>query len=269
MSAMTFAIRDDDTSYFTKPNELEKAYDFVKQGTISLSIVPFTVPQHKDNVFPYGPGISYDYYSIEKNVELIDYLNNHKDRYDILLHGYSHEYKLIKGKWVPELCWKDYSNLLNELTEGKELLERLFERRISVFVAPNNKIGIPAIDVVDQLHLNYSGIIQHFDRRLNAQYFSSYFKRWLYRVNTGIAYGGLLYYSGHAEKYAYGIDNYDRLVYEYQKCKSLDTPFVIYTHYWKLLNDAQHKTMLEKLYNFLIDDGAHLISLSDCFNISI
>lgn len=54
---MKFAIRDDDTCFFTKPSDLEKAYDFIDKGCISLSVVPYTVPIHKDDVFPYGEGI--------------------------------------------------------------------------------------------------------------------------------------------------------------------------------------------------------------------
>ena len=67
---MLFAIRDDDTSYFTKPEELRKAYDFVKEGIISLSVVYNTVPIHKDNVFPYGENLEYKLYTIE-NLSLI------------------------------------------------------------------------------------------------------------------------------------------------------------------------------------------------------
>jgi hypothetical protein len=37
-----FCIRDDDTSYFTSPDELERAYGQVtKYGPVSLAIIPF------------------------------------------------------------------------------------------------------------------------------------------------------------------------------------------------------------------------------------
>ena len=52
---MIIAIRDDDTSFFTKPQELEEAYDFITEGCISLSVVPFSVPYHKQSK-PYGDG---------------------------------------------------------------------------------------------------------------------------------------------------------------------------------------------------------------------
>lgn len=41
-SKMYFCIRDDDTSFFTSPEELERAYgDIVRWGPVSLAVVPF------------------------------------------------------------------------------------------------------------------------------------------------------------------------------------------------------------------------------------
>ena len=94
---MKVAIPDDDTSYFTKPKDLQRAYDFLNEDDcVSLSVVPYTVPVHRDDVFPYGKEIGMGYYDIAENTELLEYL---KEKYkqgkvDILLHGYSHEYQL-------------------------------------------------------------------------------------------------------------------------------------------------------------------------------
>jgi len=47
-----FAIRDDDTSFFTRPEELEAVYRSLwGQIPISLAVVPFTVAAHRDIVF--------------------------------------------------------------------------------------------------------------------------------------------------------------------------------------------------------------------------
>lgn len=51
---MKVAIRDDDTSYFTKLKDLQKAYDFLNEDDcVSFSVVPYTFPIHRDDVFPY------------------------------------------------------------------------------------------------------------------------------------------------------------------------------------------------------------------------
>ena len=72
---MKVAIRDDDTSYFTKPKDLQRAYDFLNEDDcVSLSVVPYTVPVHRDDVFPYGKEIGMGYYDIAENTELLEYL---------------------------------------------------------------------------------------------------------------------------------------------------------------------------------------------------
>ena len=64
---MKVAIRDDDTSYFTKPKDLQRAYDFLNEDDcVSLSVVPYTVPVHRDDVFPYGKEIGMGYYDIKE-----------------------------------------------------------------------------------------------------------------------------------------------------------------------------------------------------------
>ncbi len=264
---MIFAIRDDDTSYFTKPQEFEMAYDFLKDGCISISIVPFTVPVHKDSIFPYGEGIPYGYYSIEGNIELIKWLKEKKEakRVEILMHGYSHEYKKYFGKWQAEMIWKDKRNIYKEIQSGKILLEKLFNTKVSIFIAPNNMINKKAINTLEKLDMNYSGIIQHNDRMITIRYFINYLLRWSYRLIYNIPYGGILNYGKHLELNAYGIDRIDRLKYEYKMCKIKGHPFVIYTHYWSLIKNPELKMQLIELYNYLIEDGAKLVPLSKCF----
>lgn len=135
---MKFAIRDDDTSYFTKPDDLKNAYDFLKKGCVSLSVVPFTVPVHKDDVFPYGVGIPYSFYDLADNHELVEYLreNSTAGNHDILLHGFSHEYKQVEGIWKAEMMWKNQGQLQEEITKGKHYLEELFNRPVNVLLLP-------------------------------------------------------------------------------------------------------------------------------------
>lgn len=273
---MKFAIRDDDTSFFTNPSDLENAYDFVGKGKISLSVVPFTYPNHKDVVFPYGLDIQPGYYGIGNNEELISYLISHKDRYDFLLHGYSHEYqKNIENRrargttpdkgWFPEMIWKSEKRLEKEIEDGLNYLNNLLDTNISVFVAPNNIINNKGIRVIEKNCLNYSGIIQFADRDFSFKYAVNFIIRWGYRLIYKIPYAKVFDYGKHYELVAYALDNYDRLKYEYNKCKKSNVPFVIYTHYWSLLRDPVAKERLKEIYNYVIDDGAELVGLSECF----
>ncbi|MDQ0149539.1 DUF2334 domain-containing protein [Eubacterium multiforme] len=264
---MLFAIRDDDISYFTTIEELERAYDFVKEGTISLSVVPKTVSRHKDDIFPYGKGINDGYYTISDNDRLVDYLRQEckNGRYDILLHGYTHEYKKLDNKWVAEMKWKSKEILQKELMAGKKELENIFSFKIKVFVAPNNSIDDKAISVIEDLKMNYSGIILHGDRKKNFRYFFNYIKRWGTRLIKKIPYPGILDYGKHKELVAYTLDNFERLKYEYECCKKKKVPFVVYTHYWQINDDPIKKKLLKDIYSYVINDGAKLIPLTECF----
>lgn len=265
---MKFAIRDDDTCFFTSPEDLQEAYDFVLDGCISLSIVPKTVPMHKNNFYPYG-NFKFGYYSLSDNSKLVAYLKEkiNERKYEVLLHGYSHEYKCVDGNWKAEMIWKEKSQIEEELKMGKQFLEGILSTSINIFVAPNNAISKKTIDVLEKLGLDYSGIIQHKDRRVTVKYLKNYILRWGYRAAYGIQYGGVLDYGGHLELNAYALDSVKRLKFEYEKCKEKGHPFVIYTHYWSLLNNTVTKKCLKEIYEYVMNDGAQLVPLSECYKL--
>lgn len=265
---MKVAIRDDDTAFFTHPEDLKRAYDFVRPGDcVSLSVVPFTVPIHRDDVTPYGKDLLYKCYALGDNKELVDYLRSETQNrtYDILLHGYSHEYQQSSGKWLAEMLWKSEQQLSAELPEGKKYLEQLLNCHISVFVAPNNAINQKAIASVEQMGMHYSGIIGFNDRAFNMKYLINLVKRWYFRLRYKVQYPGVLDYGKHKELSAYTLDSYERLVREYEICKKKDVPFVVYTHYWQLNQQSHSKQLLMKLYDYVVDDGAQIVPLSECF----
>lgn len=266
---MLFSIRDDDTSFFTRPEELEKAYSFVKEGCVSLSVVPSTVPYHKDTVFPYGKDITYKMYDVADNKELIKYLIEEQDkgRFEILLHGYSHEYKKVNDKWFPEMIWKSQEQIDSEIKVGKEKLEKLLKCKIKVLVAPNNGINQKGISACEHNKMDYSGIIQHFDREISFKYLKNYFYRWSFRCVHRIAPGKCFDYGKHKEIYAYAPDSFDRLKKEFDFCKKHDWPFVIYTHYWSLLENAEERQLVKDIYNYALSNGAELVPLSKCFEV--
>src|SRR5262245_59566030 len=90
---MRFAIRDDDTSFFTAPEQLERVYgDIWDDVPVSLATVPFhastrsgPVPQEHwegDREFP-----------ISDNEALVPFLadQTQRNRVSLLLHGYNHK----------------------------------------------------------------------------------------------------------------------------------------------------------------------------------
>lgn len=136
---------------------------------------------------------------------------------------------------------------------------------ISVFVAPNNAIDRKAISVIENLGMNYSGIIQKNDRKIDVKYLINFIKRWSYRAVKKIPYPGLLNYGKHKELIAYTLDDYDRLLKEYHACKKRKQPFVVYTHYWQINQNPDIKSLLVRITDYVTNDGAELVSLSKCY----
>lgn len=260
-----FAVRDDDTAFFTSPGELENAYSFMKDGCISLSVVPYTVARHTDTSMPYGDRSPDGYHALGDNAALVAYLKEKTSsgRYDILLHGYSHEYQPKDGKWYPEMIWKDAERLAGEVREGKNYLEKLLDTSISVFSAPSNEIDRKGIAALEDNNLNLCGLIYGIrSRRMSFSTLRHFTKRWAVRLKDGIQYPGLMDYGKHRELNAYPLND-DRLMdIEYDYCKEHATPFVIYTHYWKLNRNEEEKRRLLRLYERLCHDGARCVSVS-------
>ena len=265
---MKIAIRDDDTSFYTNPEDLRKAHEFLGDIPISLSVVPFTVKDHTGNK-PYGDiGDEYPkYVGIDKNKELIEFLKKKIKcgKYEIILHGINHEYKNINGEWIPEMIFKEKKELIVKVKEGKEYLNKIFDTNIEIFAAPSNAINKKGIIAVENSNLNFSGIIRHRDRPLSFKYCMSYIKRWSYRAFTGLQYGGVLHYGKHDELIAYPGSRFDWLLKEYEGCKKHNHPFVIFTHYWELLKNGEEKDAIKKIVDIAIRDGAEPVLLSECF----
>lgn len=264
---MKVAIRDDDTCYFTEPEEIISAYDFIwGTGIVSLSVTPFAVPNHKNGKAPFGI-YPFGEYDIKNNRKLCGFLRESysQKKIDVLLHGYSHEYKCLNGKWKSEMIWKDYELLNRQIREAKLRLEEVINGPVTVFVPPTNAIGKKGIAAIENYGLDLSGIIQINDRNIDVYYLKNFAKRWITRVIYGIPYGGLLIYKDHKELNAYTVDKYERLLKEYKYCKRKGFPFVFYTHYWALNSNERLKTDIKRFYEYIIEDGAEIVSLSSLF----
>lgn len=78
--------------------------------------------------------------------------------------------KKINDVWFSEMIWKNYEQIKREMSERKEYLETILNCEINIFVAPNNSINSKGIIALENLGMNYSGIIQHKDRPVNYKY---------------------------------------------------------------------------------------------------
>jgi len=151
MKRMYFCIRDDDTSFFTSPDDLEQAYgEITRWGPVSLAIVPF----HKAGT---SKGVPEQYrkqwsiHPLHKNRELVEWLRKSiaANRIEPMLHGYHHDEEGCRLEFI------EADDLARRVREGRKYLEDLLGAAIRVFVPPGNGIerrGLEAI-VGEGLHL--------------------------------------------------------------------------------------------------------------------
>src|SRR5258708_22550213 len=90
---LQFCIRDDDTNFFTQPEELERAYGRITQcGPVSLAVVPFCRAGSSKAV-PEKLRYTWSVHPLHENGALVDYLRERlaERRFEIMLHGYHHD----------------------------------------------------------------------------------------------------------------------------------------------------------------------------------
>ena len=151
---MYFCIRDDDTNFFTTPEDLEHAYGEISQwGPVSLAIVPFCRAGTSKAV----PGKFRGHMSIHplhQNPSLVEYLRERisQGRFEAMLHGFHHDEE--HGK--PEFA--QGSDLASRITDGRKYLEDLLGTQIRVFVPPHNAIGSQGVRAIAREGLHLGGV---------------------------------------------------------------------------------------------------------------
>jgi hypothetical protein len=138
---MRFAIRDDDTCFFTRPEDLERIYSRLPDCVASLAVTPFALKSdHLGDPSRFCQSGSP--MALHKNRELVAYLSDGIDRgrYSILCHGFTHEYERRGADLIQECLWKDPERLRVEATFSKAYLEQVLETSVDTYVPPGNSI---------------------------------------------------------------------------------------------------------------------------------
>lgn len=145
--AVRIAIRDDDTSYFTRPEELEEVYAGVERSMpVSLAVTPFAV-----EAFHLGDPVRF-YQGVEprplgENGEMTAYLREGlaAGRLSVMCHGYTHAYtRTVHGALVQECVWKSDARLAGEAAQARRYLEATLGGSVRTFVPPGNAIRLAA-----------------------------------------------------------------------------------------------------------------------------
>jgi hypothetical protein len=150
---MDFCIRDDDTSFFTTPDDLERAYgEIMKLGPVSLAIVPFCRAGRSKGV-PARWREQWSIHPLHENRPLVDYLRQHinEGRLEPMLHGYHHDER--DGRYE----FQSGENLETKVADGRRYLEEVLRTTIRVFVPPHNAIGSRGLRAIAKCGLHLAG----------------------------------------------------------------------------------------------------------------
>jgi hypothetical protein len=150
---MYFCIRDDDTNFFTSPEDLERVYGEVSQwGPISLAVVPF----HRagtSGAVPEKFRRRWSVHPLHENQPLVEYLRTAitQGRFEIMLHGYYHDESHGRAEFAAG------DGLAQRVADGRRYLEDLLGAPIRVFVPPWNGIGRRGLRVIARAGLHLAG----------------------------------------------------------------------------------------------------------------
>jgi hypothetical protein len=238
---LRFCIRDDDTNFFTQPEELEKAYArIIECGPVSLAVVPYCRPGTNKAV-PAALRGSWSVYPLHENVALVDYLRSKvaAGKFEIMLHGYYHD----EPHGRPEFGEGD--DLDHRVLHGRQYLEDLLQTTIRVFVPPHNQIGRRGLRAVAQagLHLGGAAGVRGGWPLISRETWALWLQLRRWRKNGGMGVPWVLDLGDHREVAGCAVTPTSSLS---ENLMTLDRAFEVggvfcaATHYWELEAHSQN-----------------------------
>lgn len=259
------AIRDDDLNFFSKVEDVVEMYKPLGHFPISFAIVPCVKDCNPEGLCPETKGNTVPSF-IGENKELVAWLREglRKGSLDVLMHGITHEYHFTpKGEKIAEMIWRKEPDLADIIGSFKSQLENQLDCKITVFVAPSNKISKYGLKCVVNNGMDFSGIVPiTFNRDFTLINLSNYIRRWYYRIKDRLPYPNVLQYSDHKELNACTLQGYDYLVKMFKYCIKIESPMVINVHYWHLRENPEERKMLFSFIEYALNCGAVPATLS-------
>lgn len=251
---MKVALRDDDTCYFTTPEELERVYhDVWDRIPVCLATVPFAIGYERKGIPPehWRSGQSFP---LEQNQQLVGFLRDSLagGRITIALHGYTHE------DFPDGFEFQAAPDVERRIAEGLTYLQSTLKTAISVFVPPHNALSKRGLAAVSAARLNLLGSFLSFRpsmRPWDSHTLANWWRVRSYRAATGRAkrdafvYPFVLRYAHHAEFGCHSLipgTTVEQLIAGFEEARRAGGDFCIATHYWEV-----DQTLKEVLLRFL------------------
>jgi len=282
-------IRDDDVSYFTKPQCLENIYrPLLELGLpINLAVIPIMYTQSYvalriQDYFalnePVKP-VKYDkkyLMLVGENEDLVDFVKQHN--FEVLQHGLMHEKFQKHSTFIPEFCINNAVELQRRAELGIKILSKTFGKRPRFFVPPWDVLSKQGYDVTSKLfdgvllasmalsgRRNIGKLLDFFPRHLPFNFIPSFFVYRMKGKNYCIFRGkflvlehrGLSIWTNFNEEALFDMFKYFSL-----KWRNI----VIVNHHWLLASNPKLLDMWYKLVNYILsDDRFNIVSISDLY----
>jgi hypothetical protein len=290
---MRFAIRDDDTNFFTTQAELEQCYNGIwDKYPVTLCVISKVMGNWKQWVHQiYKDKQQTDWtawekdsvpHPIEQNKELINFLNKqlHEGKIDIAFHA---KYHRNGDNIMPENKSNNYvrgaefytnRDLTEYLKDELSHLNKIFNYRISVFTPPQNLLSIQGYRSVINAGLNIcGGGITFYKKKKDFAGIQNIIKQLMFKIaHPGEDYPYVLRYTDHSEiVYHYPLQPSTQLEYlinAFNHVKKYDGDFVLSTHYIEFgypmtyNNKLTMKDVLEQFLDYVSKNNVQTVSLT-------
>ena len=272
---MKFALRDDDTSFFTRPEQLERAYgEYWDRLPISLAIVPVHAAT-RSKAIPEQYWEGDEDFPLAENRELVGYLKDlvAGGRVAPMLHGYSHK------NYPDGFEFQVAPDLPGRLRRGREYLEQLFGRAIRTFVPPHNALSKRGIEAVEAEAMDVLGSFLSFrpsQKPWDGSTLANYLRLTLFRLRTKrgrrerLIYPFPLRYKRHAEFGCHLLlpwTQADELLAGLEEARRLGGDFCLATHYWEI--DGHMAGVLRTVVDHAERAGAQFVPADALFERSV
>jgi predicted deacetylase len=253
---MKVALRDDDTSYFTAPESLERVYSGIwDRVPVCLAVVPFAIGYEQSGI-PREHWHSRESFPLERNPDLVTFLRQlvAARRVSIALHGCTHE------DFATGFEFQAAPDPDERIRRGRAYLESLLGCRISVFVPPHNALSKAGLRAVSAARLNVLGSFLSFrpaSRRWDWRTPSNWLAVQAYRRRTRrsrrdpMIFPHPLRYARHAEFGCHSLvpgTTIDALSSGFAEAQTAGGDFCLATHYWEI--DAGLASILRTFVDF-------------------
>jgi hypothetical protein len=239
---MEFCIRDDDTSYFTTPDDLEEVYGSITDhGPVSLAVVPF----HRAGTSGCVPDrfrMRGTVHPLHENRALVNFLRRgvSNGRFEIMLHGYYHD----EPRGMPcEFITR--ADLDQRVSRGRRYLEDLLGAEVRVFVPPGNAIGAAGLKAIvrEGLHLGGTAGVRSGWSPMSRATWKTWWRLRKWRKNGGLGVPWILDLVDHREIPGNSVTpsaSFQENKDTFQTTLAMGGVFCVATHYWEMNAPSMH-----------------------------